>query len=44
MWVKDLNITQTQSWKGPLETIESIPPAKAGSLQQAAQVGVQEEP
>ena len=28
-------------WKGPLEIIETNPPAKAGSLHQVAQVGVQ---
>ena len=44
MWVKDLSVTQTQGWKEPLETIESIPPAKTGSLQQVAQVGVQDGP
>ena len=41
-----INIIFTESqncrgWKGPLEITESKPPAKAGSLQQAAQVGIQ---
>ena len=37
-------ITESQNcrgWKGPLEIIETNPPAKAGSLHQVAQVGVQ---
>ena len=39
-----VGITESQNcrgWKGPLAIIESTPPAKAGSLDQVAQVGVQ---
>ena len=39
-----LQITESQNcggWKGPQEIIESKPPAKAGSLQYFAQVGIQ---
>ncbi len=37
-------MTESQNcsgWKGPLEIIEFNPPAKAGSLDQVAQVDVQ---
>ena len=40
----NISITETQNcwgWKGPLEIIQSNAPAKAGSLDQAAQVGIQ---
>jgi len=38
------NSQNHKGWKGPLETIESNPPAKAGSLQQVAQAGLQVDP
>ena len=44
LYVYDSLITESQNcrgWKGPLEIIKFNPLAKAGSLQQVAQVGIQ---
>ena len=42
LWFSDFTESQNcRGWNRPLEIIESNPPAKAGSLDQVAQVGVQ---